>query len=537
MRIYEIDGPAAVGMGSRRLRPPRERFTRNVRSLLAAAALAIAGCSGSGSSPPGAGGGSGGAPGLPWLGFANDAQHSAQSASSPQPLNAIHWKAVLDLAPHYDRGELLAHYGSPVITADNTVIAGVKTGASGGFRVEARTGASGALLWQAASDYVLPAHQWVPSYNPVLSASGRLYFPGSGAKLFYRAAPDSPQGSLGIAVFYGSAAYASAKAVYDTAVAIDTPLTVDAQGTIYFGFTVSGPTPLNLRSGIARVDAAGHGTWVAAADAAGDASIVQVAMNCAPALSPDGRTLYIAATNGTSGYLLALDSASLRTRSKAALQDPSTGQPAGISGNSTSSPTVGPDGDVYYGVLETAIGEHNDRGWLLHFDATLAQQKTPGSFGWDDTASILPSSMFPAYIGASPYLIMTKYNNYGGIGTGNGQNEIAVLDPRATQPDPVIPSVTVMKEVLVKLGQTPDPAYPGGVREWCINSAAVAPAAKAVFANSEDGYLYQWDLPSNSLSRRIQLTSGIGEAYTPTAIGPDGQVYAVNNAVLFAIGR
>jgi hypothetical protein len=33
------------------------------------------------------------------------------------------------------------------------------------------------------------------------------------------------------------------------------------------------------------------------------------------------------------------------------------------------------------------------------------------------------------------------------------------------------------------------------------------------------------------------LTTGLGEAYTPTIIGVDGIVYAINNGTLFAIGR
>jgi hypothetical protein len=33
------------------------------------------------------------------------------------------------------------------------------------------------------------------------------------------------------------------------------------------------------------------------------------------------------------------------------------------------------------------------------------------------------------------------------------------------------------------------------------------------------------------------LTPGIGEAYTPTLVGPDGTVYAINDATLFAVGH
>jgi hypothetical protein len=96
-----------------------------------------------------------------------------------------------------------------------------------------------------------------------------------------------------------------------------------------------------------------------------------------------------------------------------------------------------------------------------------------------------------------------------------------------------------MKEVITILGPTRDPEfpqYPGAVKEWCINTAAVDPFANSVLANSEDGNLYRWDLASNALSEKITLSSGIGEAYTPTVIGSDGTAYAINDAVLDAIG-
>jgi hypothetical protein len=41
----------------------------------------------------------------------------------------------------------------------------------------------------------------------------------------------------------------------------------------------------------------------------------------------------------------------------------------------------------------------------------------------------------------------------------------------------------------------------------------------------------------NVPSEWLSLIGGIGEAYTPTIIGSDGTAYAINHAVLFAIGR
>jgi hypothetical protein len=265
-------------------------------------------------------------------------------------------------------------------------------------------------------------------------------------------------------------------------------------------------------------------------------------MSCAPALSVDGSTLYVAVDNQDFGYgyLVALNSATLAVVNHVRLTDPASGLDATFTDESSATPTVGPDGDVYFGVLENPFPGHNDRGWMLHFNSDLSVQKIPGSFGWDDTASIVNASLVASYQGTSKYLLMTKYNNYAGINTGDGHNRIAILDPNATENDPVIPTAKVMKEVITKLGVTPDPSFPnfpGAVREWCINTAVVDPFTKSVMANSEDGKLYRWNLATNELSERITLSGGIGEAYTPTVIGSDGTVYGINDAVLSAIGR
>jgi hypothetical protein len=144
---------------------------------------------------------------------------------------------------------------------------------------------------------------------------------------------------------------------------------------------------------------------------------------------------------------------------------------------------------------------------MLHFSADLTWTKTPGGFGWDSTASIVPATAVPAYGGTSPYLIFTKYNNYAGLDDGDGVNRMVVLDPNDTmvEPHPSSGGVLVMKEILSVAGVTPDPdhlaQFPNAVREWCINSAAVDPISGAVVANSEDGKVYRWDLTTTPWGR------------------------------------
>ena len=87
---------------------------------------------------------------------------------------------------------------------DNTVLLPVKTTAQGAFRIEARSGYNGALQWNATSDYVVPPHNWFPSFNLTLTANDRLYAPGAEGKLLYRDDVDLAAGTLQTAVFYGA---------------------------------------------------------------------------------------------------------------------------------------------------------------------------------------------------------------------------------------------------------------------------------------------------------------------------------------------
>lgn len=476
-----------------------------------------------------------------WFGVGRDPQHTAVSAIASQDLGRIAWSAAVDLAPQYTpSGALLTHYGSPVVTTSNTVVIPVKTTATGGYRVEGRDGATGALIWQTATDYVMPPRNWLPPYSVLLTPQGRLYVPGAGGKLLMRADGDATGGTFAPHLFYGAATYNANPAAFDATVFINTPLTADAAGNIFFGFHVTGANPAGLVSGIARVAPDGTGIWVSAATAAGDPSIQKPAMNCAPALSIDGGTVYIAVNRGApgsvqTGMLLALDSVTLATRGRVVLTDPHLLTPARVSDDGTSSPVIGSDGRVFYGVLETMFPAHNARGWLLQFDALLNPVGVPGSFGWDVIPSVIPASMVPSYTGTSTYLLAQKYNNYYGVGTGDGLNRMAVLDPKASQPDPIAPGVQVMREVLTILSPTPDGVSPTGRREWCINTMAADPLRRSLLANNEDGVLYRWDLTTNTLSQSLRLNTGLGQAYTPTLVGADGAVIAISNARLYSI--
>ena len=388
----------------------------------------------------------------PWTTFAKNAHHNASSITAAQPLESIHWQTPVDLDPDYlgrrggvfqgGTGELLIHYGTPLITAANTVIVPVKTGLTGGFKVTARTASTGVLVWSTPTDYLLPpSHGWTPVFGPALT-SERLYFPGPVARWFFARAPIRPLGLRVSSFSTGWRAYQANPTGFSDTVYINTPLTTDSKGNIYFGFLVSGTSPLpGLVSGIARIGADGTGTWIPVTTAADDPGMTEVPYNCAPALSSDSSI----AVYRRQQYFQRRLSGGARTAPRwrrwrmcsSSIRSPATY--AWVTDDSSASPTVGRDGDVYYGVLENPFPENNDRGWMLHFDAGLAQTKTPGAFGWDETASVVPASMVSSYTGTSDYLLMTKYNNYANIGPGTERtrSRSSIRTPRKRTRSPV----------------------------------------------------------------------------------------------------
>ena len=196
-----------------------------------------------------------------WPSYGHDAQHSGISGTPAAPLGAIQWQTPVDLDPQFSGNDLLVHYGSPMVTAGNTVILPVKTGASGGFEVEARSGTNGQLLWTQPTSYINPplaGDVWTPSYGPTIAAGNRLYYPDAGGTVLYRSNLDT-SGAVTPTRVALSANYAGNVAAFNQNVFINTPITADAAGDIYFGFQVTNPAAVGgLQSGIARIDPSGN---------------------------------------------------------------------------------------------------------------------------------------------------------------------------------------------------------------------------------------------------------------------------------------
>ena len=514
-----------------------------------------------------------------WGQYGFNAQHTTLSGYAAQRMKRTLWQTTIDLAPPPSDAGLPGHYGTPLIGHFGTIVVPIRTGAKNNnvwptvqdtFKVQGYAPNTGKVLWNMSTDYVSPPHDWIPPMGCCIGPDNELFVPGAGGTILVRSSADRPAATVKRICFFGLGNYDAAAATYNNGVFISTPITVDSKGDLFFGFRVTDKNitlknPVNnnvLYDGIAGLypngDGTYNGTWwtargILAYLSGGQYKIsgYTFGQNCAPAVSNDGAYVYIAglsedsSSSGDYDFTFVLDSRSLSPLGYQRMWLPNLPQDSNHEGlvfdDSTSCPMVGPDDDVYMGCWWF----NGFRGFMLHYDKTLATTKPAGSFGWDDTPAVVPSNIVAAYKGSSPYLILTKYNFYTGAPGQNGTNYISIQDPNDgtypyyyynyTNSSQQLKSY-IMRPIIQILGPTKN-TDPGatGVREWCINSAAIDPVTKAAVINSEDGHAYRWDLTTNTLVDNLQLAPPTGEPYTPTIIAADGMCFAMNDEKLAAM--
>lgn len=296
-------------------------------------------------------------------------------------------------------------------------------------------------------------------------------------------------------------------------------------------------------------------------------------INVAPAVAADGTIYDVSRAQNTSrwAYLIAVKPdltskwvATLRERfhDGCNVEIPANGTPGGcragaatgvdpaenlagsgrVLDESSASPTVAPDGSIYYG----AYTRYNyAQGHLMHFSK---QGRFLGAyhFGWDLTPAI--------YQHDGTYSVDIKDNHYGDVGSYCNDPTFCPPDRDATNPaypeeyfitqlDPVTMSPQWQYKNTNTQSCTRDASgtttctttNPNGF-EWCINAPAVD-ANGTVYANGEDGVLYAIGQGGVLTSPPFFLDLSIPAAYTPLSIGGDGKIYAQNFGHLVVVGR
>jgi hypothetical protein len=186
---------------------------------------------------------------------------------------------------------------------------------------------------------------------------------------------------------------------------------------------------------------------------------------------------------------------------------------------SSSTPVALPDGGMLYGALDTY---NFSRGHLVKLDkhGKLAATYT---FGWDSTPAV--------YQHDGTYSIILKDNHYNTSGPYYVTQLSKDLVPewqfqnRSTEACVRQPDGTL---------QCSDEPHPNGF-EWCVNAPAVDSRGN-VFANAEDGYVYQIG-QGGILKTQTFLNQALGAAYTPISLDAAGRVFALNNGELTVLGR
>lgn len=230
-----------------------------------------------------------------------------------------------------------------------------------------------------------------------------------------------------------------------------------------------------------------------------------------------------------------------RTDARAGV-DPATNRFGGgrVLDDSSSTPTVAPDGSVLYG----SYTRYNyAQGHLMRFSSS-GQLLAAFNFGWDTTPAIFQHD--------GTYSIVLKNNHYSGLGSYCNNATFCPTDRTATNPaspeeffvTQLSPGMTIewsfKNTNTLSCSRNPDGTvscvsdHPNSF-EWCIN-APVVDTQGIVYGNSEDGNLYAIR-QGGKLKQKIFQQLALGAAYTPASLGGDGKIYTQNAGHLFVVGN
>lgn len=220
---------------------------------------------------------------------------------------------------------------------------------------------------------------------------------------------------------------------------------------------------------------------------------------------------------------------------------------------SSSTPTVLPDGGVVYG----SYSRYNAaRGHLIKWNST-GQVVATFDFGWDSTPAVFNENNNGQ--GGKVLTTNTGGNSQGGYSIvikDNHYDEEAGFYCNPSASVPVSQTVCASTGIpagpfyITSLSPTLTPQWkfhnttftsdhPNGF-EWCINAPAID-SGDFVYVNSEDGNIYRippghtgvFDISTGG--QKLFLKVAIGAAYTPLSIAPDGTIYTENDGVLIAV--
>ena len=142
--------------------------------------------------------------------------------------------------------------------------------ATGGFQVNAFNGATGQLIWTLNDRLRAPQPQLdaADGHHADARRYVRWSFPAAGGTVLVRKTPNWRSGAVTRVAFFGITNYNQNPTAFNDAIQICTPITSDAFGNLYFGYSPPAqalPGYANgIPSGLARISATAAGSFVSA---------------------------------------------------------------------------------------------------------------------------------------------------------------------------------------------------------------------------------------------------------------------------------